>query len=271
LTKSFWIRIRNLICSPLFFISVGVGFYLLVRYRIGCFIAYYSKLGPVSFFEMGDVFLNDLCSGHTLSGFSWITSILAALPTATLYCDDCEWGYIRFILSRKNRMVYLKETYWIVSVVGGLTIAVPCTMATLFFLAFGKLNIASNNVYNYATSFDETVYGHYQFIWGGIALALFLIVLSFVFGALWASIGLLISFFWANKYATVALPFIIYFMIHLMLYQNGKLLVFSPATLIMPNITAIPYPLFPLICLLAYVLIVYTLYSNLVRIKIEDV
>lgn len=100
---------------------------------------------------------------------------------------------------------------------------------------------------NYSTVFDETVFSKLQFVWGGLLLVILLLLLSFLFGAIWSNIGLCISAMIPNRYIALAAPFAIYFATHLIFYRIGFLLVLSPVNMLMPAATFIPNMAYPFV------------------------
>ena len=127
------------------------------------------------------------------------------------------------------------------------------------------------NSWGYSTCFDETVYAGLQYVWGGLLLALMLMALAFLFGALWSDVGLLVSVLFPNKYLALAAPFALYFSIHLLLYRTGFLLVLSPVNMLMPNTAFIPFALYPLAYELLLLGLVCIFFSVLAKRRLWDV
>ncbi|MCM1468812.1 MAG: hypothetical protein NC086_11740, partial [Alistipes sp.] len=122
-----------------------------------------------------------------------------------------------------------------------------------------------------STSFDETVYAQMQYTWGGLLLALMLMVLAFLFGAVWSDVGLLVSVIFPNKYLALAAPFALYFSVHLIFYRLGNLLVLSPVNMLMPNTSFIPFTLYPLLYEILLLGIICILFSVLVKRRLWNV
>ncbi len=252
-------------------LSVLIGFLLLTRFRIQNFVSYNLNYGALSLKEMGAIFLDDIYMAHTRNGFSLFSPILAVIPATTIFCEDYNSGYIKSILSRVEKKQYIKETYICSTISGGLSIFLPCLLTDIFMFVNGKLNIKENMIQGYSTVFDETVYSNIQYVWGGILLAVLLLILSFLFGALWSNIGLLVSAIVPNKYMALAMPFAIYFGIHLLFYKSNALLVFSPANMLMPSTTFIPYKAYPFIYQIVLLGAVSFFYRKLMKRRLKDV
>lgn len=264
--KSLGIRLKRSVFSPAMIVSVSVGIGFLLWGKVVALKNYNIRYdAELTFRDIGAIFLEDIAASHSLSGYDLFAPILAVLPAAALFCEDYTSGYIKSILSRIEKRQYIRETLLCSSIAGGLAIFLPCFVSGLFYFINGKLDTMDNlERWGYSTSFDETVYVQIQYIWGGLLLALMLMALAFLFGAIWSDIGLLVSVLFPNKYLTLSVPFAIYFSIHLILYRMGDPVVLSPVNMLMPNAAFIPFILYPLfyeglllvfICILFRVLI----------------
>ncbi len=259
------------IFSSSMMLSVLIGLLLLTRFRIQNFVSYNLNYGPLALKEMGAIFLDDIYMAHTRNGFSLFSPILAVIPATTIFCEDYNSGYIKSILSRVEKKQYIKETYICSTISGGLSIFLPCLLTDIFMLVNGKLNTKENMIQGYSTVFDETVYSNMQYVWGGILLAVLLLILSFLFGAFWSNVGLLVSAIVPNKYMALAMPFSIYFAIHLLFYKSNVLLIFSPANMLMPSSTFIPYKAYPFLYQIVLLGAVSFLYKKVMKRRLEDV
>ncbi|MCX4370617.1 MAG: hypothetical protein OSJ58_02175 [Dysosmobacter sp.] len=259
--------------SPAMLVSVLVGCWFLMWSRVANLVSYNAEYNAaLTFKDMGAVFLDDIATSHSLSGYDLFAPILAVLPAAAVFCDDYNSGYIKAILSRTTKHRYIKETLLCSSIAGGLAIFLPCFLSGMFYLANGKLDTLENvNTWGYSTSFDETVYAGMQYIGGGLLLALMLMVLAFMFGAIWSNVGLLVSVLFPNKYLALAAPFALYFSIHLIFYRIGFLLVLSPVNMLMPNTTFIPFAAYPLLYEVLLLGMTCILFSGLAKRRLWDV
>lgn len=273
MSKSLGKRLKVCIFSPAMLVSVFVGVWFLTWNRVANLISYNAEYNAaVTFRDLGSVFLDDIATSHSLSGYDLFAPILAVLPAAALFCDDYNSGYIKSILSRVEKRRYIRETLLCSSIAGGLAIFLPCFLSGLFYLVNGKLTSPENlDRWGYCTSFDETVYTSMQYVWGGLLLALLLMALAFLFGAIWSNVGLLVSVLFPNKYLTLAAPFALYFSVHLIFYRIGFLLVFSPVNMLMPNTTFIPFALYPLLYELLLLGAICILISWFIRRRLWDV
>ncbi len=272
MSQSLTKRLKACIFSPAMLVSVFVGVWFLTWNRVANLISYNATYNTtLTFQDLGSVFLDDIATSHSLSGYDLFAPILAVLPAATFFCDDYNSGYLKSILIRVEKRRYIRETLLCSSVAGGLAIFFPCFLSGLFYLVNGKLTSLENlNRWGYCTAFDETVYANMQYIWGGLLLAFMLMVLAFLFGAIWSNVGLLVSVLFPNKYLALAAPFALYFSLHLIFYRIEFLLVLSPVNMLMPNTTFIPFALYPLLYELLLLVAICILFSCFVRRRLWD-
>ncbi len=273
MSRSLCKRVKLSIFSPAMAVSVCVGMWFLMWSRVANLISYNASYdAALTFRDIGSIFLDDIAVSHSLSGYDLFAPILAVLPAAALFCEDYNSGYIRSILNRVEKRRYIRETLLCSSIAGGLAVFLPCFLSGLFYLINGKPDTLENvNRWGYSTSFDETVYAQMQYIWGGLLLALMLLLLAFLFGAIWSNAGLLVSVLFPNKYLALAAPFALYFSIHLIFYRLGFLLVLSPVNMLMPNAAFIPFILYPLLYEALLFTLVCVLFSVLIRRRLWDV
>lgn len=273
MSKSLCKRLKMSIFSPAMVVSICVGIWFLMWSRVANLISYNARYdAALTFRDIGAIFLDDMAVSHSLSGYDLFAPILAVLPAAAIFCEDYNSGYIKSILSRVEKRRYISETLLCSSIAGGLAVFFPCFLSGLFYLVNGKLDTLENiNSWGYSTSFDETVYAHMQYIWGGLLLALMLMLLAFLFGAIWSNVGLLVSVLFPNKYLALAAPFALYFSIHLIFYRLEFLLMFSPVNMLMPNTTFIPFILYPLLYEVLLLILICVLFAVLIRRRMWDV
>ena len=141
-----------------------------------------------------------------LSGFTPFAAIFPLIPYATSFVDDLQSGYIKSILMRTGIKRYSRMRMMSVALSGGLTIFLP------FFMIFAIITIigiptTSDNV---SEVFLNLIWSPYVTVGGGILVMAAKLVLAFLFGAVWALFGLLMSTIVSNRYVTIIAPFVIY-------------------------------------------------------------
>lgn len=250
-------------------VSVLLGLLFLLRGKVLSVISYnYRYNAHLSFKDMGDMFLQDIHTAYVASGYDVFAPIFAVLPSATIFCDDFNSGYIKWILNRSSRKRYIRETMLCSSVGGSLAIFLPSLLSGLFYLINGKLNFYDDDLSS--LFLGQTVYANFQYVWNGIAMFLFLLALSLLFGAFWSNVGLLVAILTTNKYLTLTMPFALYFIIHLVLYRTGGLL-FSPMNILMPSASFIPFISFPVVYQGILLFLIILVCKRLFKEKLQNV
>ena len=102
-------------------------------------------------------------------------------------------------------------------------------------------------------------------------MVILLLVLAFLFGAVWSNVGLCISAFIPNRYIALAAPFALYFVTHLIFYRIGFLLVLSPVNMLMPATTFIPNISYPFIYQAVLFVVVVLIFDRSIRGRLNDV
>lgn len=271
MSKSLGVRLKGTIFSSSMYASVLIGLFLLTWNFIFNLIIYNLSVGPLTITEMASTFLNDIYDSHARSGFDLFAPILAVLPATTLFCEDYNSGYIKAILFRTNKQKYCCETLLCSSIAGGLAVFLPSLISSLFFVIIGKPNLAEDLCPGYSTIFDESFFAPIQFVWGGGLIVIILLVLAFIFGAVWSNIGLCISALIPNRYITLAAPFVLYFAMHLIFYRTNSLLFLSPVNMLMPIVDFLPNMIYPFAYQGVLLLITFVLFSKLVGRRCENV
>lgn len=271
MSKSLQVRLKATVLSPAMLISVCIGVFMLMWQHIFNLIIYNLSIGPVTLKEMGSIYLDDIYGSHALSGFDLFAPILAVLPAATLFCEDYNSGYIKSILNRVEKKQYIQEIAICSSVSGGFAVFLPSLITSIFYIVNGKPNTPENAGINYFTVFDETVYSQLQFVWDGLLMVILLLVLAFLFGAVWSNVGLCISAFIPNRYIALAAPFALYFITHLIFYRIGFLLVLSPVNMLMPATIFIPNMSYPFVYQIVLFVVVVLIFDRSIRGRLNDV
>lgn len=233
-------------------LSVCVGLVALLWWKIRNVIAFNTYIGDMSLFESGDMFLEEIYQSYARSGIDLFAPILAVLPSATLFCDEYNTGYIKSILVRTSRRNYTLETVACALISGGLAVMLPSLLSGLFFIWIGEPNVAGK----YDTYLSETIFASIQYVFNGGLVFVFYQVFAFIFGAVWACVGLSISSILPNRYVALAAPFSLYFAAHLFFYRLDCV-VLSPVNMLLPAESFLPNLLYPF--LYQYVLLMVSL------------
>ena len=132
--------------------------------------------------------------------------VLAALPFADSYALDRVSGYLRAVLMRASYRRYLLTKLGTNLLAGGLVLVLPLI---LFFLVSHFLFAADLPSIQEArmrpTGPASSLYWDHPTLFIG-----FLIGVAFAFGAVYATLGMAISFWATNRYVVLATPFVLY-------------------------------------------------------------
>ena len=163
-------------------------------------------------------FINNAFDGFIYGAYYWvlpaIAPLIAVLPFAASLITDRSSGYVTFILSRTSFRKYITSKFFANLLAGGISISIP------LLIMYGVINIFYPRGFPPVTAPGEARIGRIPYTLPGPMTYLyrtktdlyvfFLIGLSFIFGATYASLGLALSLFLHNRYVALATPFILY-------------------------------------------------------------
>lgn len=218
---------KRLISSELRRGFTGYGFWLALL--IGCAIAVWHGCcmegAPVGFSHVGDVIYwnekmmfppNNVAKslmGMTLDGqasvFMTVMPILAALPMAASLSADMRSGYIKSVLTRTTAKSYYIAKFIAVAATAAVVVTVP------FLLDFFLVAMKVPYFQPYAYGGEIVLSGSFS-LWGKLYFTCFplyfvlAVLLVAVYGIIFASFGLLFSFYIENRFLVLIAPFIIW-------------------------------------------------------------
>lgn len=141
------------------------------------------------------------------SGFSPFAAIFPVLAYVAVYCEEYNSGYLRMILHRTGYAGFMRVRAVTVACSGGMMIAVPVTIVCLTAYIGGAHGIPADSDEGLlaGTKTIEALmkYGDWYVVGGKV-------VLGFLFGALWALVGLAFAVWIPNRYVSLLAPFILY-------------------------------------------------------------
>lgn len=170
-----------------------------------------------------------------LGVFGLIAPLMAALPFSDSYLIDKTSGFLRSLLSRMSYKKYLLTKYFSTALSGGFALALPMVVFFIFTnVAFQRgLN---TNIYEQRVITTPEALGPFGVLYqhNPDLYILLLIGLGFVFGAVYAIMGLALSVFVNNRYVVLATPFVLYMLAHFLLSVIGMPL-WSPLSALVPH------------------------------------
>lgn len=162
-----------------------------------------------------------------------IAPLIAVLPFADSLVVDRTQGYLRHVLVRNSHRRYLLAKFLANLLAGGLAIALP--MLLLF--VFTSLQYPRGlPPLDHARTFVSGPLAHIYRIAPDLYV-LFRVGLGFLFGAIYATLGLAISFLVKNRYLVLATPFLLYTIANFALAVLGLARWTPPVTVIPSGVT----------------------------------
>ena len=158
-----------------------------------------------SYMKTGDV-LYWITFPMATSGFTPFACVFPILPYGMRFVEEYNTGYIKAAISRSGKRSYIRRK------IAGTAVSGGCMMAAAFFLIFFVCLVGGSEPTPESLSefYEITVWRPYVFIWGGKLVLLMKLALAFLHGAVWALAALLVSSLYANRYAVLILPFVVY-------------------------------------------------------------
>lgn len=257
--KSCLIQIKNNLFS---FITLGVVILSLIMF--------YDRLNMYPAGEIG--YTTFISYSFIYNTFMVYSPIAVSLIASTNFCDHFNSGIIRSILIRQSKKKYLLEQYIVSTLTGGMLFSFIVAIVMIVILIIGvpfykptePLFYVGDEAVFAQGAFDLTAFNDIQYIWGGAFVSLVVVLLAFVFGAIWANIGLIFSVFIPNKDITIAFPLLLYTLMNNVLHSTG-LAKYSPVNTIVPAMTSIESTSFIIIeqlVVFAIITIIYIIAMN---------
>lgn len=211
-------------------LAVLVGLIFLIEPQIA-----YIKASMFDSLSGKDNYINFLFTSLALGGYLIFTPLITALPCVTSFCEEYNSGFYKYILVRVSRKKYLLSRLVSNAVAGGVTTAIPMLimfgLSIVLCVPYTKEHLESG-IY---TPIHGTILEPFELPRGGIYFSVIIVVLSFVFGVVWSTVGLAVSSIITNRYVALCAPFVIFFAMHLF-FSGIKLEEFSPVNTILPDI-----------------------------------
>lgn len=140
------------------------------------------------------------------SGFTPFACIFPIIPYGLGFVEEYNTGYIKVVISRSGKKVYIRNKIISCLVSGGGMMAAAFGMIFLVCLIGGSRVTEESVSEFYALS----AWQPYVTVWGGKLVLLMKLALAFAHGAVWGLAALLVSSLYVNRYAVLMIPFIVY-------------------------------------------------------------
>ena len=177
-------------------------------------------------------YLRTLTTSLTSGGFLVFTPLIVVLPGVIQFCDDYNYGYSRLIITRVSKKNYLLQRYIATIIAGGIACMLPLLVVTIYALITKEAPTEYNN-FSYCT-----LYNRFIEMWDGKAVMFHICLMGFIFGMVWASIGIMFAVIIPNRYVALGLPVAIFFVANIIcnLFMDKGGYKFSPVNMIFVDV-----------------------------------
>lgn len=242
---------KRIFSSFRFYLALGIGLFILLRPLV------------ISFTHLvRGTFLEVLTTAFALSDFTPFAAIFCVLPFADSFCQDYQSGYVSFIAGRTGIKKYARYRCMTVMLSGAILMALTVGITILVCAVLAD-----------APETAETAQFLGGSIWyrSGILLenqALFVllkILLGFLFGGLWALVGLVVSVLIPNGYVTLIAPFVLYQVLWLLLEGSAV----NPVYMLRGDSNYLPSPGFVLLWQIFLIVLCYIVACKGIQKRVE--
>lgn len=141
------------------------------------------------------------------SGFGPFAAVFPVLAYATNFCEEYQSGYYRMIFSRMSPLQFGRIRMITVALSGGVMLAVPIAISCIMAYTFGIPGVPHGSDEG---MMDKTILLTYITKYGDWYVAVGKTVLGFLFGCVWALVGLMFAVWIPNRYVALIAPFVLY-------------------------------------------------------------
>lgn len=132
--------------------------------------------------------------------------ISATIPYADSYWIDRHSGFTKIVYTKSRKFEYLISKYIVNFIVGGLVVIIPLVFNLyILFMIMPAIKPSVFSNFELAKSMFSYLYYFNPYLY-----LLAYLFMSFIFGGVYASIGLSVSTFCKNKFLVTAIPTIMY-------------------------------------------------------------
>lgn len=205
----FKLELKRAIFSKYFLLSFSIILLLLI-YSFFEFISFgwSNNLFNLQFFKEHYDFIDMFIFSRSENRASYLTVIaplLASLVFSDSYLSDKTSGYIKFIYIRINKKIYVLIRILVNIIASGLSILLASLFMLLILIFFYGIEINPENALNMSGAFSSIYYTGNKYVY-----LLLILICSFVFNSIFATLSLSISAFINNKYLSFLIPFFYY-------------------------------------------------------------
>lgn len=198
---------KRAIYNKQFLIVIAIGVLLSLMHVYTGTIQYLKYQGGASSYFNPFVkwISNDSFSMYSILIF-FLFPALASLPYCESYWVDKNSGFNKSIYTRAKKRYYFISKYITNFIIGGVAVTIPLIFNLyLLMMILPSVNPSIFDTHGLAKDMFATLYYFHPYLYVGVYLAM-----TFVYGGIFASIGLAASAYCNNKFLVVATPVLIY-------------------------------------------------------------
>lgn len=148
-----------------------------------------------------------LANVESASGFGPFAAVFPSLAYASVFCEEYNSGYVRMIFTRMSYKKFGVMRLITTALSGGSMLAVPVSLALGMAYGFGIPGIPEGSD---AGMLDLAIEFTYIESYGDGFIFVWKVILTFLFGCIWALAGLAFAVWIPNKYVSLIAPFVLY-------------------------------------------------------------
>lgn len=190
------------------------------------------------------------------SDFTPFAAIFCVLPFAESFCEDLNSGYISSITTRIGVKKYAKKRCISVALSGGI-VSAAIMLVTILICVIGAGQPDTEETVSFMSNTPWAKMGIILTAHGAVLYTL-RVFTAFLFGMLWALVGLAVSVVIPNRYVTLIMPFVIYQVLWFLLEETA----FNPVYMFRGDSNFIPsfsfVVIYQLICIALCAVISYS-------------
>lgn len=149
-----------------------------------------------------------LMNVFSASGFTPFAAVFPVLAYATVYCEEYQSGYDRMLLARMSPWRFGGMRIVTVALSGGVMMAVPIALVCMVAYTCGIPGIPQGS--DAGMLLESDILYTYIVQYGDWYIAAGKTLQGFLFGCVWALVGLAFAVWIPNRYVALIAPFVLY-------------------------------------------------------------
>ncbi len=208
--------------------------YFLITFTIAIFIALWSSVHTFQYMNRIQQYLlligNNKNPNHSADSlynnwmggqfgsfptdlYYFILPLIAAFPYGWSYFQERKNGYSKNVICRCGRKNYVLSKYICTFIIGGITVLLPLIMNYIIVACFVPARMPDPCCNIHYAVFGDCMWSN-LFYTNPLLYDVCYMILTFVFGGLWATISMMASYFLKNKFAVLLVPYILLIIFH---------------------------------------------------------